>query len=71
MSDVKKSPGGLRKWFPWMASLVLFWGAMFAGYTVHRGTITGEVCWLPFPAFALLTISILAANRFIYRGEGD
>lgn len=71
MSDIQKNSNGLRKWFPWIASFVLFWGAMFTGYAVHHAAITGEVCWQPFPAFALLTVLMLAANWFIYREEGD
>jgi hypothetical protein len=59
----------MQKWFPWLASLAVFGSAMSIGVAMQASTKAGAFCWYIYPAFALLTILILAANQVLYRNE--
>jgi hypothetical protein len=59
----------MQKWFPWFASIAVVVSIALIGITMEEATKAGAVCWYPYPAFALLTGSIFAANSFLYRDE--
>ncbi|MEZ0223311.1 MAG: hypothetical protein ACAH83_02065 [Alphaproteobacteria bacterium] len=59
----------MQKWFPWAASLAIFGSVLLIAMTMESVTKAGAVCWYPYPAFVLLTVLILAANRVLYREE--
>ncbi|HTK85029.1 MAG TPA: hypothetical protein VL625_08085 [Patescibacteria group bacterium] len=70
MRDATKAPrSGIRLWFPFFVTILVFGTIGASAFHMHKMVQEGHGVWWPYPMFAVMCWLILKANHTIYGGD--